>query len=766
MTHFSQEENISISRISSLVVINALVFQEVLSNDDSRVQPLRFMTQKGDVANSLIEHWSYILEKIDYYPIFDVSRSVLLSLSANQDVEHGLLTLIDIALKVVRQRTALRHDLMGRVYHMLLSEKETKSLATFYTSVPAATLLLKLALTPERWDILWNSQTHLENFKVGDLACGTGTLLMASAEVITDNYVRACSQKSQKPDFDHLQTLLVQNIIFGYDVLPSARHLTASTLALRSPMVRFELMNLWSLPYGEPGSRLGSIEFLLNRIIPIQNLAAETSSVERASGTQKASIESAYLPDLDLCVMNPPFTRSSHSNLLFGSMPKQERLKLQKRLAKLLKEQKVEASSTAGLGAVFVALGDRAIKNNGRIALVLPKALLSGGAWKQTRNLLSRKYTLENLIVSHDPDRWNFSENTNLSEVLLIAKKNLNDSDDADKTPMVNCLNLWKNPTNIFESLGIADSVSRNKAPNLGTDQGTLEIKIGNQKFGEAVNVPWNNLKANLWMPPCAFAQTDLCRIAYNLINGNLYLPGHNNTLNTVPLAPLSTLGELGPDIRDIYDAFTVTQTLTNYPSIWGHEASEINTLLQSPNSYLMPLVEARGGRHLRKASDLWPKAAKVMVATRLRMNTQHLSAVKMDCEALSNVWWPFKLNQPNEDAEKALVLWLNSTLGIILLLAHRQEVEGSWVAFQKPVLNVLPILDVKSLSLQSLHSLAETYDRLSLQKILPFTEMTKDMVRKEINDSLSIVLHIPDTNILAEMLVREPIMCLHSLAY
>ena len=43
---------------------------------------------------------------------------------------------------------------------------------------------------------------------------------------------------------------------------------------------------------------------------------------------------------------------------------------------------------------------------------------------------------------------------------------------------------------------------------------------------------------------------------------------------------------------------------------------------------------------------------------------------------------------------------------------------------------------------------------------------MTKDMVRKEINDSLSIVLHIPDTNILAEMLVREPIMCLHSLAY
>ena len=60
---------------------------------------------------------------------------------------------------------------------------------------------------------------------------------------------------------------MMENIIYGYDVLASAVHLTASTLALQAPDIAFQKMHLYSLPLGGPHHRLGSIEFLKSREI-------------------------------------------------------------------------------------------------------------------------------------------------------------------------------------------------------------------------------------------------------------------------------------------------------------------------------------------------------------------------------------------------------------------------------------------------------------------------------------------------------------------
>ena len=48
-------------------------------------------------------------------------------------------------------------------------------------------------------------------------------------------------------------------------------------------------------------------------------------------------------------------------------------------------------------------------------------------------------------------------------------------------------------------------------------------------------------------------------------------------------------------------------------------------------------------------------------------------------------MWWPLRLRGGNDDAEKAMIVWLNSTLGIISLLSYRVPTEGSWVKFKKP---------------------------------------------------------------------------------
>jgi hypothetical protein len=755
----------AIVRVAGLGVVNAMVFQEVLSAYDPRVKTLKKVLAEPapDLASALIAHWQFILDEINYYPIFQMAAEVLRAIPSSPDIEKALRFQAERALNIVSQRAALRHDLMGRVYHLLLAD--AKYLGAYYTSVSAATLLLKLALQPQRWQHDWADQQSLASLRVADLACGTGTLLMATAEAIVDNYVRACAALGQSPDLTGIHRVLMEEIIHGYDVQPSALHLTASTLALRTPQVAFTRMRLFSLPLGQRIGRgkrhLGSIEFLTQEEIPMfLDLFGGRIGATQVSGKGPPKRGSARLPQLDLCVMNPPFTRSVGGNLLFGSMPQRERTEMQKRLSSMLKGSDILANATAGLGAVFVAVADRHLRRGGRLALVLPKALLSGVAWEKTRTLLARRYQVEYLVVSHHPDHWNFSENTHLSEVLVVARKV---DGKADWQSPVVCVNLWRNPATAVEGLGLARAVARESAPDVETGQGALEPHIGEEKFAEVVTVPWARLHDRIWMYPCSFAQAELVRALYRLLSGIVRTPDSGGSVN-LPLCPLGDLGELGPDRRDIHDGFRLAKRKTAYPAFWGHDAALVSTLAQEPNTHLSALSTEQRGRPLRNAELLWSRAGTVLLAERLRLNTQRAAGLRLATKVLSNVWWPVALHEEDADAEKILVMWLNCTLGLLLLLGHREETEGPWVDFKKPVLQAMPVLDPRAVTTEGRHGIAKGFDNLAKQELLPFSLMAQDEVRRELDGVLEQALGLPDLSVLRGLLAQEPILTLRPL--
>jgi len=745
-------------RIAALGVVNAMVFQEILSAYDSRVKTLKkVLAKSSDPASDLVTHWQFILDNINYYPIFHMATEVLRAIPSSPDMQKALHFQAARALEIVGQRAALRHDLMGRVYHRLLAD--AKYLGAYYTSVSAATLLLKLALQPQHWQADWADQDSLSSMRIADLACGTGTLLMAAAEAVVDNYVRACATLGESPDLTAIHRLLMEDIIWGYDVQPSALHLTASTLALRVPQVAFKRMRLFNLPLGERIGRkkrlLGSIEYLTDDEIPIfLDLFGGSVGPKQVSGKGSPKPDSAPLPLLDLCVMNPPFTRSVGGNLLFGSY-EAHRAEMQKRLASMLVKSQVPANTTAGLGSVFVAVAHRHIKTGGRLALVLPKALLSGVAWEKTRTLLSHRYQLEYLVVSHHPDHWNFSENTNLSEVLVVARRV---NGKADWEVPVICVNLWRNPATAVEALGLARAITLAQPPDAKTGQGALQPHVGGKKFAEVLAVPWARLREHIWMYPCAFAQSDLIRTLYRLLEGIVQNPNDAAT-TTVPLCPLSDLGELGPDRRDIYDGFSISKALTAYPAFWGHDASSVTKMNQKPNSYLSPLSQRKAGRPLRDATLLWSRAGRVLLAERLRLNTQRLAALSLENKVLSNVWWPFAFQTDDVDAEKTLVTWLNSTLGLLLLLGHREETEGPWVDFKKPTLNAMPVLDIRAISVQAKQTVAHAFDSVAAQDVLPLSHIGEDQVRSQLDAALQNALGLPDLSVIRDLLAQEPIL-------
>lgn len=414
------------TKVASLVLANAMIFQEQLaaSGGDGRVDSLRSYETDPDPAASLKSHWHWIWTRINYVPIFQVGEAILGDLPVSQSAIASIRWLMAEAKEICANQSALRHDLMGRIYHWLLHH--AKYLGTYYTATSSATLLLKLTFAHDWQGQDFGSPKKLANFAVSDLACGTGTLLMASAQALTDQFIISRVKTGRtlaETDLKHLHETLMENVLYGYDVLPSAVHLTASTLGMLAPHVTYRKMNLFVMPMGVDGrsKRLGSLDFIAHNKVSTQ-LALDNSQMEiKQTGIASEHYAVAEVPTLDLCVMNPPFVRSVGGNLLFGSLPDDERAKLQEELKKRAKD--IPASITAGLGSVFLAIGDKHLRVGGRLAFILPVALSTGEAWGTSRKLLADGYHLETVIVSHDAERPNFSENTDLSEIMFIARK-------------------------------------------------------------------------------------------------------------------------------------------------------------------------------------------------------------------------------------------------------------------------------------------------------------------------------------------------------
>lgn len=746
----------TVCQVASLTLANALIFQEELAAHNHKVKTLGKSLKAPSLVVALTEHWTFISKEINYVPIFKIARDILQALPAT--AEPALRKLADSAQQIVSMRAALRHDLMGRIYHRLLLE--AKYLGTYYTSISSATLLLKLTLTPKRCAIDWSDIEEIKQLRIADLASGTGTLLMASVQAVTDNYVRACAAKDKPPELARLHGALMETVLHGYDVVPSALHLTASTLALLAPQIQFGNMNLWSVPMGGPNRRLGSIDFIETGSISVQqDMFGSGVSQARVSGkgTHEAA---AAVPMLDLAVMNPPFTRSVGNNLLFGSMPEGDRRGLQDRLKEMLAKPGVLAKSTAGLGSVFIAVADRYVKPGGGQSLVIPRTILSGVSWKETRELLNRNYEIEYVIVSHDPRKWSFSENTALGEVLIVARRLKNREQPAD----TRFINLWENPGSSIPALAIAAQVLASDPVALDGD-GLTRVMLGDREVGEAFTAPLRPLGNEVWWYG-AYGQTELLRVAGGLLKGYLVVPGKKKK-HMMPMVQLRELGALGPDRRDIGDAFNIAKAATAYPAFWGHDSDTVIRMAEVPNGYLAPLSKAKKGRPFRDPKLMWSRSGRILLAERLRLNTQRLIALGFKEPVLSNVWWPLALDEAGlkaggirvGDAAKILTLWLNSTMGLVVAWSQREDTEGAWVGLKKPTWADMPVLDPRALSKEQREGLCAAFDNLRSKEWMAWPDLEKDETRSEADAAVAEALKLPNLAWLRSVLAREPVL-------
>ncbi len=751
-------EDLRVCRIGSLTLVNALIFHQIISERESRILPPALAISDDYPSERIATAWNFILSEIDYVPIFSLSLNIVTALSGNPGLNEILRELARSAMRITSQRAALRHDLMGRIYHHLLAD--AKYFGAFYTKVPSATLLLKLTLDPLFIDVDWQDIESINKLRIGDLACGTGTLLKATLQSIVDNYVRACGEQQTRPDLRSLHRGLVEESLWGFDVIPFAIHLSASALVIHDPDVPFADMHLYTLPLGN-GRRpnLGSLDFLLT---PTLNVQADLFGSPTGPGRMIRSgqtNEPVKIPPLDLCVMNPPFTRSVGGNLLFGNAPDRQRTRMQTELKRIVRKHYVKANITAGLGSVFTALGHQLVKKGGHLALVLPRALLSGVAWEETRKLIGTNYHVRYIITSYEPGGWNFSENTSLSECLIVAKR-LKQGETPCSTTFAN---LWRKPKTSIEALTVSKLIANEQGAQLDLEAGTCTLQTDRVKYGELIIAPPERIQSGQWNEACSFAQTELCRVAYFLAQEKIYIPGQG-CVGSIPLVKLSTLGNLGPDRRDIHDGFSLSDTSTTYPAFWGHDTVSVKQLAQFPNHYLAALARAQTNRHLRNPNLLWSRAGRLLIAERLRLNNTRVVSVFLEQPVLSNTWWPFSATEASGvntyDQERILALWLNSTLGVVSLIANRVETEGAWIDLKKPILESLLVLNPLALSNGQCQALLQAYDSLSKRDLCRLPEIDQDIVRGLIDSTIMSALGIPESLVsLRQMVSWEPLI-------
>ena len=360
-------------RIGCLVLFNALAFQDRLATANDAVPTVREALHQG--IPGLRDAWNFICERIDYVPVFELAVSILDVLADGPD-ETQLPVIQPLLDAVQRTRKVEGHDLSGRLFHTLLTD--AKFTGAYYTSVPAATLLSRLVFQDWPADVDWRDHEFPGSLNVADLACGTGTLLMAVATEAERRHREAGGTRSAD-----LHKAMVEEALHGYDVQLSAVHFAATSLAMLNPAIQFDRMNLSVMSLGAEGTEisLGSLDFLESDSVAVQfalspaGMGIATMDRARISGRGPrgaAQGESVTLPDLDLAIMNPPFTRSVGGNLLFGSLPSRERRRLQNELSRRLKSR--QASATAGLGAAFVAAASPKLRpGEGRLAPRAPR---------------------------------------------------------------------------------------------------------------------------------------------------------------------------------------------------------------------------------------------------------------------------------------------------------------------------------------------------------------------------------------------------------
>ncbi len=734
-----QRDGEQTTRMAAAIIANALTVHSAIAAVDPAIRSLTEPSMRG-YDNSLLQSevlasWRAILD-VNYWPIFSVAREILSEI--DEAVAGQALTRLGEAASRLRGLGATTvGDMAGQMFGELIADR--KFLATFYTRPSSATLLAELAVARLQTD--WCTSSKASDLRIADLACGTGALLSAV-------YRRVVSRLRRKGlDDKELHARFMEQIAIGCDIMPAATHLTAAQLTAAHPTVTFGNTRIHTMPYGEhdPGSGtrifIGSLELLDDTAAP-SLLGTGATTVTGTGEVDDAWGRQLDLPNgsIDLVIMNPPFTRPTNHEISDVPVPSFagfetsaiEQKQMSKRLNSLRRKLEHEPAGhgNAGLASNFLDLAHTKVKPGGVLALVLPSTIAAGDAWAPSRRLLESYYrdiAIVTIAATGSSSRA-FSADTGMAEALVIANRRSNREAISPESDSVLWVNLAKRPAGIPEAVEIA------RAVEAASNRPTGRLSIGDDIVGCFA-------RAGIRDSGCAQVfETDLIEAALALGRGRIHLAGLHEI--PLPVTTLNRLGGPGPYHLDIRGGGTTARgpfeiealppgRTASYPALWQHKAERERRLVVAPDSQ----GRIRPGMR-EKAIAVWETSTRLHVNSDFQLNSQSLAACLTSSNVIGGRAWPSFLLD-NRAHEKAIVVWCNTTLGLIghWWIGSRQQQGRSNLSVVR--LGELPVIDCPALGADQLHALDAAFDQFAGSDLLPANEAYRDPVRASLDEAV-----------------------------
>ena len=710
-------------RMACAIIANALVFHDQIAGMHAKIKSLALACGDGvdNPQGEVLAAWTAILH-INYWPIFAIAKDILGHFDS-ADAARLLHRLRDTAQAVNATGVENAHDLTGRIFQRLIADR--KYLATFYTLPASAALLARLAVAKLE-GVDWSNAEAVGKLRIGDFACGTGALLSAVYEQVAARHERAGGDGSK------LHKVMMEEVLYGCDVMPSAIHITGSTLSGVEPAVGFTNSRLYTMPYGrqqDGGVMIGSLELLRSSNVMTLFNTSDPALRTGSAGEETAAQVSTEIPDdtFDLVIMNPPFTSATnhegaHADITnpafaaFGASGA-DQTAMGARANRLAKN--TCSHGNAGLASTFAALAHKKLKPGGVLALVLPLSASTGLSWLGFRKMLADQYTGLTVlsIAAADNDDLSFSSDTGMAECLVIARRLSVDEPPDDVSRFIS---LSRRPQGFAHASSLAQETLANDQLRRIQDgpYGGTPLMVGDDLAGKMITTPRNQETEN-W-GAVRLSDFSVAQTAFALSQSRLWLPGMASSLalKVVLLANVGNLGFVhrditGPAPRGPFNKIAPSPTAT-YPALWNHDAKNETRMICAPDSQL----QVRQGME-DKAAVIWATASRAHLNLDFRFNSQPLTVAFTEQPTIGGTAWP-NVTFNDKWLDYAFAVWGNSTLGLLCFWWHSNRQMAGRGRITIRAAESLPVLDFCRLTDDQLLMAETVFEEFRDKDLLP----------------------------------------------
>ena len=742
--------------IISMIWLNAFLFQDRIAEFYNKEVPLRAKLRDYQkvIPSRTYDAWQSIL-KINYQSIYKPASDVLGILLNNvntQAIADVLTSIADTAEKIDTESLGL-FDIGGELFQGVISDRDNA--ASYYTKPAIAEFLARIvAHKMLSVDLRAENYSNYRELRIGDFACGTGTLLRAM-------YRRLASLTQQEEftseQISKLHRYMMEEGFCGIDISPIAAHLTASSLSNAMPQTKYRNTNIGVISVGGKEGRTGSIEFLQESQQPdlLKGDHRQGSLFSESIGVDGSRL-SVLNDSFDVIIMNPPYQRARGQQKQFdvaGVTEKDRKLAIERCRSICSKIPSINLQ--AGLGNVFCELAMRSLNTGGRLGIILPMTAAQAQSWGKMRSFLERNFddlTVISFSQGSKGGEHSLSADTHMGEIMITGtrRRELRGKDEQHTITFVVINNQL---ADIKDAIEIARSINATLDGRGARKEG--HIRLGDSNYGYWMiapvqyGQPWSYV---------GIQNFNLITLARHLVAVNELIPlGSSNKLCTIPMTTIGHVLDVGSthdlighpvggDQRGQYEMHKIdNQDIHKIVSLWAAYSEKQAQILVDPTHYGLSM----NPDDVDKVQAVQSSASNLFYQRNVRWTSQKILVAKTNKPVLGGrAWTSLRNNNPkyrDDVVEFAFSLFANSILGILVHWSYTQRQQAGRSLVQVKAIKTLPCINIHDERIYNkAERLMKKHQGLLNKKLDRLQFAFKDATRQRIDDCVAELLDIP----------------------